>query len=314
MSQGVSGGGGITLEQRVRERTVLFAILADLGMVMMYALIGIIGGSLTIIAESIRGGLALLLEGFALAVMRRIHRGGLAHLDYGSGKLEQIANIGIALSMILAAGWVAGSALAAIAGQHEVGTPFGLALAASIGAVNIYLNLVAWDGVRRAAAGDDSLLMEAQVALRVVKLVSSLVVEIALTVAALSPDPVIVTWADALGALFVSVYIVLGGMRIVREALPDLLDRAASEEVRTRIDWCLAQHRREYARVDAVRTRRSGQTLFVEIGLAFAGDLTMVEVERRIASLRATLNRHLSNADLSILSFLATPAGPGESR
>ena len=117
-------------------------------------------------ADSIRAGLGTLLECFSFVVLRRIHRGTLVDLDYGTGKLEQVANLVIGASMLGGAVWIVVGALSILSGDRELGTPIGLAFAAIAGMVNVYENLLALDGMRRAAAQGDSLLMEAQVVLR----------------------------------------------------------------------------------------------------------------------------------------------------
>jgi hypothetical protein len=50
--------------------------------------------------------------------------------------------------------------------------PLGLALAAIVGALNAYINFLAWDRMRRAAAGESSLVMQGQVNARRVKLIA----------------------------------------------------------------------------------------------------------------------------------------------
>jgi divalent metal cation (Fe/Co/Zn/Cd) transporter len=139
----------VTPELRAKERAVLLALSLDLGMMTTIAVIGILGGSLTMIAETIRAVAANTMEAFGLVVMRRIHRGVLSDLEYGTGKLEQVANVAIAGGMLFGAAWILSQAVSIISGEAPTGTPFGLAMAAIAGAVNAYLNLVSWDAVRR---------------------------------------------------------------------------------------------------------------------------------------------------------------------
>jgi hypothetical protein len=77
--------------------------------------------------------------------------------------------------------------------------PFGLAMAASFGALNTLLNYIAWNEVRKARRRGHSVIMQAQLESRLTKLVSSLIVQITMTVAALARDPLIAVWADGLG-------------------------------------------------------------------------------------------------------------------
>src|SRR5262249_22185570 len=149
------------------------------------------------------------IELFSLVVMRRIHRGELADLEFGTGKLEQIANAVIGAAMLAGALWVMGSALAELAGERAVGTPFGLAMAAMAGALNAYLNYLAWDRMRRALRPESSLVLLGPLRARLVKLCSSLFVLVTLSLAALSTDEEVVAWADAIGSIFVAGFIIL---------------------------------------------------------------------------------------------------------
>src|SRR6185436_812988 len=145
----------------------------------------------------LRGFINYAMELFSFVLMRRVHRGVLVEMEYGSGKVEQVANFLIGGSMLVAAGWIGIGVVRLATGERELGSPFGLACSAIFGALNFYANLLAWDAVRRAAAsGTDSLIMQAQLTVRWVKLLSSFVVAVGLTIAALSTDDVIVALAD----------------------------------------------------------------------------------------------------------------------
>jgi divalent metal cation (Fe/Co/Zn/Cd) transporter len=283
----------VTPEQLAEERSLLFALVADVGILTAFLLVGLFGGSLTLTAEFIRGSLMNMIELFALVVMRRIHRGVLADLEFGTGKLEQIANLVIGVGMLGGAAWIVVRALAIVVGERTVGAPFGLALAAITGALNAYVNLLAWDAMRRAARSGSSL-------------VSSLVVTVTMTIAALSTDNVVVAWADAGGSIFVAVFIFANAIAMLQAGVPDLLDRSAGKAVRASVERALARHAGEYRRLDRLRSRRSGRVVFIEIALSFEAGLTIAEVNRRIEILRQAISREIEHADISILA-LANP-------
>src|ERR1051326_3366120 len=102
----------ITPEQRAEENSVRFGLAADCGLIIMMVLVGVLGGSLTLVAESIRAVLMILIEFFSFLVLRRIHRGELADLEFGTGKLEQIVNTLIGAAMLGGAIWIIARALA----------------------------------------------------------------------------------------------------------------------------------------------------------------------------------------------------------
>jgi hypothetical protein len=124
--------------------------------------------------------------------------------------------------------WVAYDAvLMALAGNSDA-SPLGLAAAAAVASLNLLVNFVAWDSVRRVTLGTPSAIMRAQLHARVTKLVASLLVQVTMTIAAAAKDPVVVALADGLGAAIVSVIMVKAGIDLLAESVPDLLDRSAA--------------------------------------------------------------------------------------
>jgi divalent metal cation (Fe/Co/Zn/Cd) transporter len=266
----------------------------------LFLLIGILGGSLTVLAEATRGGLMDLIELFALMVMWRIHRDQLADLEFGTGKLEQIANTVIGATMLGSAIWITARAVAMLVGQSAVGAPFGLAMAAVAGSVNLYFNFIAWGRVRRAVRAESSLVMLGQLRARTVKLVCSLFVLVTMTLAALSTDEQVVAWADAIGSLFVAGFLVVNAVDMSAYGLADLLDRSAGRVVRDVVDRALTRHAGDYGQLARMRSRSSGRVVFIELTLRFDPGLSIAEVSRRINALKQSLGREIKHADISI--------------
>ncbi|MEX2296153.1 MAG: cation diffusion facilitator family transporter [Dongiaceae bacterium] len=294
--------GSITLDQRRKENSIFYSLIADMGILTIFFIVGIVGGSLTIIAEMIRGTLMNAIEGFSLLVMRRVHRETLFTLEFGPGKLERVANVGIAISMVIGALWVFINAILMILGDRELASPLGLALAAVCAAINLFINLLAWDAVRRAAQTGKSVIMQAQLKSREVKLLSSVFILAALTVATLTPDPVIVTWAEVIGSTIVAGVILFNAIDLFRAGLPDLLDRSVDESAQIAINRALAKHFDDYESLGRVRSRRSGHRTFIEVALGFDETLTMTEVGRRIVAIGNSMQTEIENADVSILA------------
>jgi len=287
---------------RARERSIEFALVMDGTMIVTYAILAGAAGSLTMLAELLRGALMTAIEVIALIVMRRIHRRRTGMFEFGSGRLEQLVNVGIAVGMLGGALWIAIGALGRITSGGHAGTPAGFALAAIVAAINLYINVIAWDGMRRAARGGGSLIMQGQLQARVVKLVSSVCVQVTLTVAALSTDGVVIAWADSVGALLVCGFIVQAATGMMRSDVPDLVDRAVNEDVQAAINRMLLRHFEDYDRLHLVRTRRSGTLVHAEITLGFRSDLTMADVNRRIEAMKASLRQDVGEADIAIVA------------
>jgi divalent metal cation (Fe/Co/Zn/Cd) transporter len=301
----------LTSEQRGRERAILFALMADYGILALIVLVALYGGSLTLLAESVRGFLMVAIEAYSLVVLRKIHRGRIGDFEFGAGKLEQMCNVAIAVGMIGGALWIADGAVGLVLHGHVEAVPLGLALGACLGAVNVYINYMAWLRVREAARGGRSVIMQAQLDVRRTKLVSSGVVQVSLTVAALAADPVVAAWADCIGAVFVAGILMVTGVRMLREGLPDMLDRSVDEATHLAVLRVLAHHFASYDRFERVRSRRSGGTAFVEISLAFDGSLPLAEIHERARAIKDQIAREIEGVDITILLL---PHGTGLQR
>lgn len=292
----------LTAEQRSRESSIWLSIWLDTLIEVAMFTIAFVGGSLTILAEAMRGTLGQLVEIYSLVVLRRIHRQGFAAFDYGVGKLEQACNLAIAVSMLVGAAWIGHKALRLVLEAENIASPLGLTMAACFGALNTYLNYIAWNEVRKACRHGHSIIMQAQLKSRLTKLVSSLIVQVTMTVAALAPDPLIAAWADGLGAMFVAGYLVVIAFRMLRVGLPDLFDRSVDQPTQLAIRRALAEHAGTYGHLERMRSRRSGGTTFVEIALAFDSSLQLTDIHQRIAAIRACIAKEVEGADVSILA------------
>ena len=110
---------GLTAEQAGREHALAKAAVLDFACVAMLLTLGITADSLTNLAEGIRGGLMTLVDLVTLTVLRRLHRGTLAGFDFGTGKIEQLVSIGIALSLLGGALWVGMDAVEMVLTGHS---------------------------------------------------------------------------------------------------------------------------------------------------------------------------------------------------
>lgn len=288
-------------EHIARERPLRLAILVDGGLVTAMLLSGLAGNSLTMIAESIRAGLMLGTEIFAYVAICRIHRGRIRGFDFGHGKIEQLANLLIAGAMFLGAGWIAVDAVRLLIIDRPPGSPAGLAVTAIVGAINAYFNWYTWLAVRRVTPAGSPVIMLAQLRSRWVKLLSSCLVLLLLTIAARFTDPDVVLAADVTGGLFVAGVLIINAKDMLWSGLPDLLDRSIDEALQRPINRALARHFDAYDHLGPVRTRRSGHTIFVEIELGFARGLPVAEIDRRVAELKATVRKEAAHAEVAVL-------------
>jgi divalent metal cation (Fe/Co/Zn/Cd) transporter len=147
--------------------------------------------------------------------------------------------------------------------ERSDATLLALTLAAVTGALNVCINVIAWDEVRRAARGRPSAIMNAQVRSRWTKLLSSLTVQVTMTLAAIAKDPMLAAMADAVGALVVCGVMAVAAKDLLAESLPDLLDRSMDRLARPALQRLAAELRRRLPEVELSLVVRLGSGPFL---------------------------------------------------
>ena len=289
----------LTPEQRGRERALILVAVLDGTLVGLLLVVGVLGGSLTCTAEALRGGLVDLIALVSLFVMRRLHRGTLLGFDFGTGKIEQLCSLAIAVALAISAVWVAHDAIELIASEHSDATPLALTLAAVTGALNVCINVIAWDEVRRATRGRPSAIMRSQLRSRWTKLLSSLTVQVTMTLAAVAKDPMLAAMADAVGALVVCGVMAVAARDLFAESLPDLLDRSMDPLARPALRQAMAGLPGFV--LSGFRSRGTARAFVLEVMLACPPGTevrALGEAERRLG---LELRRLLPEVELSLV-------------
>jgi divalent metal cation (Fe/Co/Zn/Cd) transporter len=290
-----------TREQKAKEAAVFYTCLADVIILVLMVIFALSTLSLSLLSESIRAGLMIVVEVYALFVLRAVHRDRLQKFRYGIGKVEQMCNLAIGAALVLSGFWVANSVVDTLLFAHRAATPLGLASAAAVNSVCTVENGLGWLVMLAASKTDDSAIYQAQIRARVVKLVSSGIVLTAMTIAALAKDPVVATLFDCIGAAFVAVVMVTIGFKMITECLPDLLDHPVPRGTKKEIEAGLLSAGIAREEVVRIRTRRAGSIPHVEVTLAPAGGASIADYCRRAASVEGRLQDHLRGADVSVV-------------
>ena len=283
-----------------RERALLLSILADAAMLAAYIAVGAAAQSLTLIAEALRGTLMTVLELLVLGLMRRIHRGRMAAYDFGAGKLEQFANLLIGLAMAAGAAWLATQALGKLHAPGSAPTG-GVRLALLLSLVNLALNGAALGALWRAGRDGRSVIMTGQIRTRLSKLLSSGVVVLAIGLSAWAPGSPLSLLADIGGTLFVAAVMAVVAVRLWRDSLPDLLDRSLDEARQALINRALAARFEEYEALLAVRSRRAGNRVQIEIELGFDPGHSFARVAAVMQAVRAELEELIPGAQVVVI-------------
>jgi cation diffusion facilitator family transporter len=290
--------------ERERENALVLLVSLDYFAALGLMLFGYLSDSLTLSADGLRAFLLITIDVFALVVLRRIHRHRFAEYEFGTGKLECLVNLAVGLGMYAAAVWIVISAFNRLEGQAPA-APLSIAMGIAFADANLCLNIYGLYRLYRANRAAPAVIMRAQVRSRLAMTISSSIVFIVVLASVSAPDPTVGNLLDVLGSVFVSVIILSIGTSMMRESLPDLLDKSIAPKDQLLVYRTLAQHFDSYDDIIGMRSRRSGRQALVDIELGFADDATIGDIVRRSHAIAEDLRRFLHDAQVRVLPVVS---------
>jgi divalent metal cation (Fe/Co/Zn/Cd) transporter len=289
-----------TKEERAKEVSFFYAVLADTGVTALLIISAITTGSLTILGEAVRSGLVKSIQFHSIWLLNAVHRDRLTRYEYGVGKIEQFVSVVVGLGLVVSGLWVAQTVVDTVLSAKPAAGPLGLTSAAIVNSINTLINVLAWFAMVAASGGADSDAFRAQRRARFTMMVSSLFLQGTLTVAALAKDDAIALILDAVGAIFVACLMLFNGFSMIARALPNLLDAPASTNLGALIRRTVASVMPEDDIV-SIRTRRSGRAAFAQVTVSGAAVTSVAALRDRTTAINDALRREGAEVDLTVV-------------
>jgi len=294
-----NSGRRVSDAQLGQEHSLLRAIALDFGTLSSLIIATVLSGSLTVMAEVLRGALLYSIEIITYVTMWRAHRGKFAEFEYGIGKIERVITILIAAGLYFSAVYTFSSAVDRLSHPSILPTP-AMIFAVTIASINFGVNLFCTGDFIKSNENETSLILDSQIRSRLVKTVASAIVVLVLVVATWLPDPKASTLIDVAGALFATFYMAAIGTQLLRESLPDLMDRALPERDQLSLLKVVARYFDDFDQFDAVRSRRSGGRAYIDMNLEFDANMPLYEVNRRCRAIQADIVELIPDATVTV--------------
>ena len=233
-------------------------VFANVGLAAAKFAGGILGNSYALIADGIESLLDICSSVLVWAGFRYAARPPDEDHPYGHGKAEPLASLAVALVIFVAAGWIAIHSVREILTPHAAPHWGTLPLLAAIVAIKWTLSR----RLARAGATSGGVALGAEAWHHAADALTSAAAFVGITVAVVGgPDYVA---ADDWAALVACVVIAFNGLVILRRALGEVMDAAASDQIHVEVRR-LAAIVPGVRGIEKCRVRRSGLALLVEI-------------------------------------------------
>jgi cation diffusion facilitator family transporter len=284
---------------RARRQAALLSVAAAVVLVAVKLVTGLATGSLAFVAEAVHSGTDLVAALLTLFAVRVAIRPPDREHQYGHGKAEHLAALGESSFLVLASLLIAFESIRRLSDgdTHDVETAW---WAFTVLAVVIAID--AWRALasRRAARRHRSAAFAANALHFGSDLAGSLAVLTGLVfVAAGEPR------ADAVAALFVAVLVVIAAVRLARQSVDVLMDRAAvdaGERIRAALEQLPVELRR-------ARVRHAAGRHFADLVVAVPSDAGVTQAHAVADEVEEVVERALGGADVVVHVEPSEPSG-----
>jgi ferrous-iron efflux pump FieF len=278
--------------RKIRAATVA-AVVAGVLVVTKLA-VGLVTGSLAVIAAAVDSGMDVACSGLNAFFLRIARDPPDAEHAYGHGKAEALS--GVIQATIIAVGglWLVGKGSMRLLFPQPVVRPLvGVAVTGIALVVSFALSLF----LRREARLTRSVALQADAFHYVTDIATNLVAGVALVAYRLLGWQ----WLDPAASLVIAVYIIWSAVEILREAADELLDRGLPREVEDDVKALLHGFAPEVRGYRAFRSRRAGGVSFFEFRLLVDRDTTFERShEITEAAIQTIRTRHGPNAQVMV--------------
>lgn len=255
--------------------------------------VGIVTGSMAVLASAIDSMLDILMSGVNFLAIRHAEQPADDSHAYGHGKFETMAALIQSLVIGGSGVWIIMESIRRLLSGNapsKLGSGM-LVLIFSVGAswlISRYLVSVAKQ-TDSAALRADSLHFAMDV-----------YTNLALAAGLVLMHFLNIPWLDALLSLLVGAFIVNEAVKLARHALADVLDAQLPEDLRSRIENIIEQRGGDLLSCHNLRTRKSGSRKIIDFHLTVCKNLTVDESHRITEELEEEIEQALNNSDITI--------------
>ncbi len=265
-------------------------------LIAMKLAVGIISGSISVLASAIDSIVDLVASLFAFYGIQAAEEPPDAEHPFGHGKFEDFAGLCEAVLIIVGACFIIWEAVQKfIVPQHITVEPMAGII---VMVVSLILDFIVSQVLFRIARETESTALEADAHHLSTDVFSSVAVIIGLILVKVTGNSIF----DPLTALVVAGLILSIGVNIIRKVFSHLMDTALpQQEMQKIIDivhHTMPQH--ETIRIDSLRTRRSGSHRLIVFNLQVSPEMTVAKAHEYCDQLEAALENAFPNSLITI--------------
>lgn len=280
-----------TEAQKEKRSVALYSIVASIFMIAGKATVGVMTGSLALLTDALHSFLDLSASIITYFAVRISDKPADREHHFGHGKVESLAALAEVVLLFLTCGFIMFEATTRLMSGSS---PVQLNIWAYIViVVSIGIDISRVRALKRVAKKYSSQALAADALNFSTDILSSLVVLFGLAAVQLG-----VPWADSAAAIGVAIFIVTATVRMAKQAIDVLLDRAPIETETSIRD--IVRDFPEVLGIGHLRVRSDGRMVFGALSLDIDRSLTLSRANELKKDLQERLKEKLPQADITL--------------
>ena len=261
----------IVTEKQIIKKNTIFTMFANGFLAIIKLLAGIFGNSSVLITDAINslGDIATNVVVFISA--RFSKKGSDKEHPYGHEKIDSMISIFLGVALIVTAFEVGKNAITALydyfANDVLVQKPHWIALVVAFATIVIKEYL--FRKTRKDAKNAKSQALMAQALDHRSDTIASFGAMIGITGALYGQG-----YLDPIASIFIALFILRLGYRIIKDGFTQVIDRAADEKTEKKIEEIVFSHK-EIKSLDMIKTRMTGMKIYVDLEIGMDGNISL---------------------------------------
>jgi ferrous-iron efflux pump FieF len=289
-----------------KQRSIVMGLVFGVFGLIPAIVVVILANSLTVLSDLLRNVGMVFAIFFSWMTVQRVAKGKNPIYNYGYGKMENISSLVVAGVMLVSITIVVLQTVERFRDPQTMGT-VGMGLGTLFSGLAALFNAWLWIQSYKAAKKENSPVMESLYRLYQVKTISTLCVVSSLGLSLLFKDQSWAVYIDPCGSVVLLGFMVFTTWGVISSSVFDLLDRTLSDSLQLIVLNSLAAHFDSYEAIHAVRSRRAGNVVYVELFLEFDPDQKMSEVQKNIDAMRNELQVKMPGSQIVVVPATTPP-------
>ena len=284
--------------KKSRNRKIICSIF--MGAAWIITLVAVLtSNSVAILADFVNSTLQILSVGLAWFVDIKFSSRKNPFLNYGPGKIESITSIVIGLVFFLSIVGLSIVAITRFINPVQVsgtGVWIILIFALIFSTSNVYFFVK----TRREFKATGKSHLDGESRIYLVKAISNFGFFFSVLISAFAPFKGAVYFDPGFSCLII-VLMFINMLQLFKKNLPMLFDYAVSEAAQMQVTKNLAKHFDLYEHYGGMRSRHTGNKIYIELFLAFKRDLTIGKVLEYIQVIENDIEKAVPNSEVNII-------------